>query len=98
MRTFFNWEILKRIEESPKEYIVHRNVDLISAFLFGYEDILLELKDKKELEEKYINKPSIEDYVITKYNAQNIGTRNIISIISFISENELDFTTIIYPF
>lgn len=91
MRTFFNWEILKRIEKSPKEYIVQRNVDLLSAFLFGYEDILLELKDKKELDEKYIKKPSIEDYAIKKYNAQNIGTRNITSIISFISENELDF-------
>ncbi|MFC4477962.1 hypothetical protein [Flavobacterium chungangensis] len=91
MRTFLNWEILKRIEESPKEYIVQRNVDLLSAFLFGYEDIILELKDKKELEEKYIKMPSIEDYTIKKYNAHHIGTRNITSIISFISENELDF-------
>ncbi|WP_286965283.1 hypothetical protein [Flavobacterium sp. UBA4854] len=91
MRTFFNWEILNRIEESPKEYIIERNVELLGAFLFGYEDILLELKDKKELEEKYIKMPSLGDYGIKKFKAHNIGARNITSIISFISENELDF-------
>lgn len=91
MRTFLNWEILKRIEKSPKEYIVQRNVDLLSAFLFGYEDILLELKNKEQLEEKYIKTSSLEDYARLKYNAQNIGTSNFSSIISFYSEDELDF-------
>jgi len=91
MRTFLNWEILKRIEQSPKEYIIQRNVDIMGAFLYGYERILLKLKNKEELERKYIQMPSIEDYALKKYNAHNIGTRNFTSIISFISEDELDF-------
>lgn len=53
MRTFFNWKILSRIEQSPKEYVIQRNVDILSAFLFGYNGILLQLENIDELEQKY---------------------------------------------
>lgn len=90
MRTFLNWEILNRIEQSPKEYIVQRSVEMLSAFLHGY-GVRLKLKNEDELMQKYSKTPSAQHYAIKKYKAHNIGTRNLTSIISFISENELDF-------
>lgn len=90
MRDFTNWEILQRIENSPKEFIVQRKVSLLDAFLFGYE-ILLQPETEERLKEEYKDVPSIDEYAIEKYSAKGIGTRNFKSIISFTSEDERDF-------
>lgn len=89
MRNFFNWKILHQIDQSPKKYIVQRNINVLNAFLYGYE-ILLELENEEDLKKKYRKTPSAQDYAIKKYKAYNIGTRNLTSIISFISEGQLD--------
>lgn len=91
MRSFINWDILQRIENSPKDFIVQRDVSLLEAFIMGYEDILLRLGNKDQLEEKYKDVPSINEYVLKKYNADNIGTRNCMSVIQFTCEDEREF-------
>jgi hypothetical protein len=91
MRSFINWDILQRIENSPKEFIVQRNVGLLNAFLFGYEIFFLQLKNEEQLKVKYDNVPSLDEYARNKYCADNIGTRNFTSIISFTCEDERDF-------
>ena len=91
MRSFINWNILQRIENSPKEFIIQRDVALLSAFLFGYEDFFLQLENEKQLKAKYDNVPSLQEYALKKYNADNIGSRNVKSIISFTCEDERDF-------
>ncbi len=90
MRSFINWEILQRIENSPEKHIVQRKVSLINSFLFGYENIYLKLNEREFLENKYVEFPSLEDYARIKYNAENIGTRNFVSVISYFSEDERD--------
>lgn len=82
---------MQRIENSPKEFIVQREVSMLNAFLFGYEHIYLQLANEEELKAKYTNVPSIEEYTRKKYHADNIGTRNFESIISFTCEGEQDF-------
>lgn len=91
MRSFINWGILQRIENSPKDFIVQRKVSLLSAFLFGYEDCYLQLENEKQLELEYEGMLSLEEYAREKYHAGNIGTRNFESIISFTCEDERDF-------
>ncbi len=91
MRSFINWNILHRIDKSPKEYIVQRRVSLLNSFLLGYEDLLLQLENEEKLKEKYENILSLDEYARKKYSANNIGTRNFTSIISFTCEGELDF-------
>ncbi|MDR2905121.1 MAG: hypothetical protein LBU73_04105 [Helicobacteraceae bacterium] len=91
MRSFINWDILLRIENSPKEFIIQRNVALLNAFLLGYEGVLLQLENEEQLKAKYDAIPSLEEYARKKYNADNIGTRNFKSIISFTCEDERDF-------
>ena len=91
MRSFINWDILKRIENSPREFIVQRNVALLNAFLFGYEDFFLQLENEEQLKEKYDSVPSLDEYALNKYCADNIGTRNFKSVISFICEDERNF-------
>lgn len=91
MRSFINWSILQRIENSPTEFIVQRKVSLLSAFLFGYEDFFLCLENEEMLKTKYADIPSIDEYARKKFLADNIGTRNFTSIISFTCEDELDF-------
>ena len=70
---------------------MQRKVNLLDSFLFGYENILLKIKDIEILEKKYKHIPSIQDYAIEKYNGQNIGTRNFRSILKYNSENELEY-------
>ena len=91
MRNFINWNILQRIENSPKEFIVQRNVALLDAFLLGYEDFFLQLENEEQLKAKYSDVPSIDEYARNKYSADNIGTRSFKSIISFTCEDERDF-------
>ena len=91
MRNFINWNILQRIENSPKEFIVQRNVTLLDAFLLGYEDFFLQLENEEQLKAKYANVPSAEEYARKKYDAGNIGSRNFKSILSFTCEDERDF-------
>jgi hypothetical protein len=91
MRSFINWDILQRIENSPKEFIVQRNVALLDAFLFGYEDFLLQLEHEEQLKAKYDTVLSLDEYARKKYSADNIGTRNFKSIIAFTCEDERDF-------
>ncbi|MDR6968150.1 hypothetical protein J2X31_002165 [Flavobacterium arsenatis] len=91
MRSFINWNILQRIQNSPKEFIVQRNVALLDAFLLGYEDLLLQLENEQQLKENYGNILSLEEYARKKYKAENIGSRNFKSIISFTCEDDLDF-------
>lgn len=91
MRDFINWNILQRIENSPKEYIVQRDVQLLDAFRMGYEGILLRLENKEQLEEKYTAMPSLNEYGIKKYKADNIGSRNSVTVIQFTCEDEREF-------
>ena len=91
MRSFINWDILQRIENSPKEFIVQRNVAQLNAFLFGYEIFFLQPENEEQLKAKYDTVPSVDEYARNKYCADNIGTRNFKSIISFICEDERDF-------
>ena len=91
MRDFHNIDLLERIENNPKDYIVHRKVNLLDSFIMGYELILLEIKDIEMLEYKYKNIPSLNEYAREKYNANDIGSRNIKSILEYNSENELEY-------
>ena len=90
MRDFINWDILQRIENSPKEYIVQRKVSLLDAFLMGYE-FCLQVENEEQLKIKYESMPSLEEYARKKYNADNIGSRNAINVIAFTCEDERDF-------
>lgn len=91
MRNFIVWDLLNRIENSPEEYIVQRKVSLLESFQFGYEFFYLKIENLEELERRYAEIPSLQEYAMTKYNAHNIGSRNYKSILSFISEDERDF-------
>ena len=91
MRSFINWDTLQRIENSPKEFIVQRNVTLLDAFLFGYGDFLLQLENEEQLKAKYDTVLSLDEYARKKYSADNIGTRNFKSIIAFTCEDDRDF-------
>jgi len=91
MRDFINWNILQRIENSPKEFIAQRNVALLNAFLYGYEFFFLQLENEEQLKATYDTVPSLDEYARNKYFADNIGTRNYKSIISFTCEDERDF-------
>lgn len=91
MRSFIHWNIIERIADSPKQFIVHRNVGLLNAFLFGYEFIYLMLENESQLKEKYSRVPSLEEFAREKYQANNIGTRNFESLISYNCEDEREF-------
>ena len=91
MKSFIAWDIINRIEASPNEFIGSRRVSLLDAFLFGYESIYLQVDREAQLRAKYENIPSLEEYARDKFHADNIGTRNFKSIISFSCEDEQDF-------
>lgn len=90
MRSFYNLELMQRIERSPENYIVQRKVSQFESYMMGY-DMQLQLENEKLLEKKYASMPSLDEYIRHKYHAHNIGTRNCFSIISFVSEDEHDF-------
>jgi hypothetical protein len=91
MRDFNNLYLIKKIENSPSDYIIQRKVNLLDSFLFGYEDILLKLKNIETLKNKYKNIPSMDEYAKEKYNGGNIGTRNYKTILKYNCENELEY-------
>jgi hypothetical protein len=92
MRDFNNLDLLERIELAPKEFIVHRKVNLLDSFIYGYEDILLKIKDIEILKNKYKNIPSMEEYAREKYmNGIDIGSRSYKSILAYTCENELEY-------
>jgi hypothetical protein len=53
MRDFNNLSLIERIKFNPKDFIVHRKVDLLDSFIFGYEHILLKIKDIEILKYDY---------------------------------------------
>ena len=91
MRDFYNLSLLMKIENNPSDYIIHRKVSLLDAYTFGYEHILLRIKDFGILKNKYKDIPSIEEYARKKYNGQYIGSRNFRSILLYNCENELEY-------
>jgi hypothetical protein len=90
MRDFNNLSLIERIRLNPNDFIVHRKVDLLDSFIFGYEHILLKIKDIEILKNKYKNIPSMQEHAQEIYNG-NIGSRNFKSILEYNCENELEY-------
>jgi hypothetical protein len=90
MRDFNNLNLIERIRLNPKDFIVQRKVDLLDAFILGYEHILLKIKDIEILKDKHKNMPSMQEYAQKIYNG-NIGSRNFKSILEYNCENELEY-------
>jgi hypothetical protein len=98
MRDFNNLRLIQKIEDNPSDYIIQRKVNLLNSFLFGYEDILLKLKNIETLKNKYENMPSMDEYAKEKYNVVNIGTRNYKTLLKYNCENEVEYFTVYLQF
>lgn len=90
MRDFLNWNLLERIENSPREYIVQRNVKLLNSFEMGYTFLCLQLKNREKLERTYEHIPCFDEYFREKYKAGRIGTRKSLCTLPFVCEDERD--------
>ncbi|HIH3217829.1 hypothetical protein [Escherichia coli] len=73
---------MKRIEQAPEHFIVQRDIHLLSAFLYGYQDILLEIDNYSTLCELYLDTPSLEDFARQKYQVSEIRARNFTSLLA----------------
>ncbi len=90
MRNFLYGPIMKRIEQAPEHFIVQRDIHLLSAFLYGYQDILLEIDNYSTLCELYLDTPSLEDFARQKYQVSEIRARNFTSLLAWYSEDSRD--------
>lgn len=90
MRNFLYGPIMKRIKQAPEQFIVQRDVNLLNAFLYGYQDILQEIDNYTALRDRYQDTPSIEDFARQKYQACEIKTRGFISLLAWYSEDSRD--------
>lgn len=66
MRDFNNIDLIGKIEKCPRDYIVHRKVNLLNAFELGY-CILTKIENLEQLKKKYESMPSMNEYAWKKY-------------------------------